>query len=255
MKTDPTTMPRPGLSLRHESGFACGSHRIFVESRVNYTNQSVGITPSKDVSLMAKRLFDIVISASTLVILAVPMALLALVVRLVLGSPVLFRQKRPGRHGRIFELVKFRTMLEKRDEAGELLPDEQRISRFGQMLRRTSLDELPELWNVLKGDMSLVGPRPLLIQYLPLYTEEQSRRHEILPGLTGHAQINGRNDLSWDDRFRLDVWYVDNRSFWQDLKILMMTFVKVLRAEGVSKKGFAVGAGGYFTGSEPNAKG
>lgn len=203
---------------------------------------------------MAKRLFDIVMSASALFILAVPMALLALVVRLVLGSPVLFRQKRPGRHGRIFELVKFRTMLEKRDAAGELLPDEQRLSRFGQMLRRTSLDELPELWNVLKGDMSLVGPRPLLPQYLPLYNEEQARRHEVLPGLTGHAQINGRNDLSWDDRFLLDVWYVDNRTFWLDLKILARTFVKVFQGEGVSKKGFAIGAGCYFIGSEPNAE-
>lgn len=255
MKAGPMIAPSLGARPLHKDGCDCRSQRICVENHANYTNPSGDITHSKDVSLMAKRFFDLVTSASALVILAVPIALLALVIRLVLGSPVLFRQQRPGRHGRIFELVKFRTMLEKRDAAGELLPDEQRISRFGQMLRRTSLDELPELWNVLKGEMSLVGPRPLLPQYLPLYTEEQARRHEVLPGLTGHAQVNGRNDLSWDERFLLDVWYVDNRSFWLDLKILMRTFVKVLRAEGVSKKGFAIGAGGYFTGSEPSAKG
>ena len=204
---------------------------------------------------MTKGLFDIVISASALFILAVPMALLALVIRLVLGSPVLFTQDRPGRHGKIFKLVKFRTMLDKRDAAGDLLPDEERVSRFGQMLRRTSLDELPELWNVLKGDMSLVGPRPLLTQYLPLYTEEQARRHEVLPGLTGFAQVNGRNELSWDDRFSIDVWYVDNRTFWLDLKVLTKTFVKVLQGDGVSKKGFAIGAGGYFMGSGSDSKG
>lgn len=203
---------------------------------------------------MAKRLFDILISASALFFLAIPMVLLVLAIRLALGSPVFFTQERPGRHGKIFKLVKFRSMLDKRDAAGELLPDEERVSRFGQMLRRTSLDELPELWNILKGDMSLVGPRPLLTQYLPLYSKEQARRHDVLPGLTGYAQINGRNELSWDDRFALDVWYVDNRTFWLDLKILFKTLAAVLQGEGVSKKGFAIGAGGAFMGSESNVK-
>lgn len=202
---------------------------------------------------MAKRLFDITVSASALFFMAIPMALLALAIRLKLGSPVFFTQDRPGRHGRIFKLVKFRTMLDTRDAAGELLPDEQRVSPFGQMLRRTSLDELPELWNILKGDMSLVGPRPLLTQYLPLYTEEQARRHDVLPGITGLAQISGRNELPWDDRFSMDVWYVDNRTFWLDLKILMTTVVKVWQGDGISKKGFDIGAS-CFMGSGSDAK-
>ena len=198
---------------------------------------------------MLKRLFDLVLSGSALFFLAIPMVFLALLIRLKLGSPVFFTQVRPGRDGKLFKLVKFRTMLDTRDAEGNLLPDEERISEFGLMLRRTSLDELPELWNILKGDMSFVGPRPLLTQYLPLYSKEQARRHDVSPGLTGLAQINGRNDLSWDDRFAMDVWYVDNRSFWLDLKILMRTFTKVFRGDGVSKEGHAIGAGGFFTGS------
>ena len=158
---------------------------------------------------MLKRLFDLVLSGSALFFLAIPMVFLALLIRLKLGSPVFFTQVRPGRDGKLFKLVKFRTMLDTRDAEGNLLPDEERISEFGLMLRRTSLDELPELWNILKGDMSFVGPRPLLTQYLPLYSKEQARRHDVSPGLTGLAQINGRNDLSWDDRFAMDVWYVD----------------------------------------------
>ena len=202
---------------------------------------------------MFKRLFDIVLSGSALFFLAIPMLFLALVIRRKLGSPVFFTQDRPGRNGKIFKLVKFRTMLDTRGADGELLPDEERISEFGLLLRRTSLDELPELWNVLKGDMSLVGPRPLLTQYLPLYTAEQARRHDVAPGLTGLAQVSGRNDLSWDDRFAMDVWYVDNRSFWLDLKIMARTLAKVVKGDGVSKKGHAIGAGGFFMGSKADA--
>ncbi len=198
---------------------------------------------------MLKRLFDLTLSGSALFFLAIPMAFLALLIRLKLGSPVFFTQVRPGRDGKLFKLVKFRTMLDTRDAQDNLLPDEQRISQFGLMLRKTSLDELPELWNILKGDMSFVGPRPLLTQYLPLYSKEQARRHDVSPGLTGLAQINGRNDLSWDDRFAMDVWYVDNRSLWLDFKILMQTFTKVFRGDGVSKEGHAIGAGGFFMGS------
>jgi lipopolysaccharide/colanic/teichoic acid biosynthesis glycosyltransferase len=182
----------------------------------------------------SKRLFDL-----TLVLLSLPLTvplagLVAALVRVLLGGPVLFAQDRPGLDGRIFRLVKFRTMTEARDWAGKLLPDEERLTRFGRFLRSTSLDELPELWNVLKGEMSLVGPRPLLVEYLPLYSDEQKRRHDVRPGLTGWAQVNGRNALSWDEKFALDVWYVDNRSFLLDLRILWMTLGRVLRREGIS---------------------
>lgn len=186
-----------------------------------------------------KRVVDVVLSALALVILSPMMLIIALVIRLTMGPPVLFRQQRPGLHGRPFTLYKFRTMTEARDEHGNLLPDEQRLTRLGRFLRSTSLDELPELWNVLKGDMSLVGPRPLLMEYLPLYTPEQARRHEVKPGLTGWAQVNGRNAISWEEKFKLDVWYVDNLSFWLDLKILALTLISVLRCYGVSAPGNA----------------
>ncbi len=188
---------------------------------------------------MTKRLFDVAVSSLLLFVLALPMALLAVLVWANFGRPVLFCQQRPGYHGRPFRLCKFRTMLDRRDAAGKLLPDAERLTPFGLWLRRTSLDELPELWNVLKGDMSLVGPRPLLMEYLPLYTAEQSRRHEVRPGITGWAQVNGRNALNWEEQFALDVWYVDNRSFWLDLKILWLTLLKVIRAEDISQPGHA----------------
>ena len=154
-----------------------------------------------------------------------------------MGSPVLFKQVRPGLRGRPFMMYKFRTMTDERDIQGRLLPDEQRLTKLGRFLRSTSLDELPELFNVLKGDMSLVGPRPLLMEYLPLYTPEQARRHEVRPGITGWAQVNGRNAISWEEKFRYDVWYVDNWSFWLDIKILWMTIVSVLKREGISAQG------------------
>jgi len=166
-------------------------------------------------------------------------ALVALAVRLALGRPLLFRQLRPGLGGRPFTLLKFRTMTEARDEDGRLLPDDQRLRRFGSFLRRTSLDELPELFNVLRGEMSLVGPRPLLMEYLDRYTPQQARRHEVKPGITGWAQVNGRNALTWEEKFELDVWYVDHMSSWLDVKILAMTVWKVLTGEGVSQPGHA----------------
>lgn len=188
---------------------------------------------------MAKRLFDIVFASILVVVLCPLMIAIALLVWASIGRPILFRQVRPGLHGVPFELIKFRTMTDERDGAGNLLPDASRLTRVGRMLRRSSLDELPELWNVLRGDMSLVGPRPLLMEYLPLYTPTQARRHEVRPGITGWAQINGRNELSWEERFKLDVWYVDNHSIWLDLRILWMTVVKVLKAEGISQAGHA----------------
>jgi len=186
---------------------------------------------------MIKRLLDIALAFIALALLLPVIALLALLVRIRLGSPVLFRQTRPGRHGQPFEMVKFRTMLDAVDAHGNPLPDDQRLTRLGNFLRSTSLDELPELWNVLKGDMSLVGPRPLLMEYLPLYSPEQARRHEVRPGVTGWAQVNGRNALSWDEKFKLDVWYVDNQSLWLDIKILFLTVKKVLVREGISADG------------------
>jgi sugar transferase EpsL len=174
-----------------------------------------------------------------ILLLAIPLAVLALSVRILLGRPVLFRQLRPGLHARPFALLKFRTMTDARDEHGHLLPDSVRLTRFGRLLRRTSLDELPELFNVIAGDMSLVGPRPLLMEYLPLYTPEQARRHEVRPGITGWAQVNGRNAISWEEKFRLDVWYVDNRSMLLDLRILYTTALKVLTAQGITQPGSA----------------
>ena len=188
---------------------------------------------------MLKRAFDIVVSAAALVVLSPLLGVTALLVRRRLGSPVLFRQQRPGLAGKPFRLVKFRSMTDARDAAGNLLPDGDRLPPFGRWLRATSIDELPELWNVLRGDMSLVGPRPLLMQYLPLYSPEQARRHEVRPGLTGFAQVEGRNALTWDQKFAADVWYVDNRGFWLDLKILWRTAAMVLKREGISAAGEA----------------
>jgi lipopolysaccharide/colanic/teichoic acid biosynthesis glycosyltransferase len=188
---------------------------------------------------MVKRLFDIAVSGLALIMLSPVLAVVAIGVRYKLGTPVLFRQVRPGLHCRPFELIKFRTMRDGKDTHGEPLPDAARMTRSGSFLRATSLDELPELWNVLKGEMSLVGPRPLLMDYLPLYSPSQLRRHEVLPGVTGLAQVSGRNALSWDERFALDVWYVDNRSFWLDLKILASTVAKVFQREGINAPGSA----------------
>lgn len=186
-----------------------------------------------------KRFFDLFLTCSGLLVIWPLILLLAVLVRFKLGSPVLFCQMRPGLNGKPFIMYKFRTMTDDRDSGGNLLPDSDRLTRFGTFLRGSSLDELPELINVLKGDMSLVGPRPLLMHYLPLYSPEQSRRHEVRPGITGWAQVNGRNAISWEEKFKLDVWYVDNQSFWLDLKILWMTFNKVFKREGISQEGQA----------------
>jgi sugar transferase EpsL len=194
---------------------------------------------SKRVQAYLKRVFDIVVSAVALTVLAPVMGLIALAVWRTMGRPVLFRQARPGLHGKLFVMYKFRTMRDLRDAEGKLLPDEARLTPFGRWLRATSLDELPELGNVLRGEMSLVGPRPLLMEYLDRYTPEQARRHEVKPGITGWAQIHGRNNLSWDERFKLDVWYVDNWSLWLDVKILWRTLWMVLRREGISAQGHA----------------
>lgn len=186
-----------------------------------------------------KRTFDTAVSLVGLLVLSPILLLVALLVRFRLGSPVIFAQDRPGFHGRTFRLYKFRTMTDARDVDGALLPDSDRLTCFGRFLRSTSLDELPELWNVLRGDMSLVGPRPLLVEYLDRYTPEQARRHEVRPGITGLAQVSGRNALSWEERFELDGWYVDNWTLWLDLKILAMTVWKVIRREGISSQGHA----------------
>lgn len=182
---------------------------------------------------------DIAVSLGGLIFLSPVLVVLAVLVRRKLGSPVLFRQQRPGLNGKIFTMYKFRTMTDKRDGEGNLLPDEDRLPSFGKFLRSTSLDELPELINVLKGDMSLVGPRPLLVQYLPRYSTFQARRHEVRPGITGWAQVNGRNAISWEEKFSLDVWYVDNASFILDLKILWITVLKIMKREGISQEGQA----------------
>ena len=195
-----------------------------------------------------KRIFDFVVALLGLLVLALPLLILIIMIRRKLGSPVFFRQVRPGLGGTSFEMVKFRTMTDAKGPDGQLLPDADRLTPFGRFLRSTSLDELPELWNVLKGDMSLVGPRPLLMEYLPLYTAEQARRHEARPGVTGWAQINGRNAISWEDKFSLDVWYVDNKSLWLDIKILWLTIKKVLIRDGISAAGEATMS--QFTGSK-----
>lgn len=186
-----------------------------------------------------KRIFDFAMALLGLTVLALPLLILIVLIRRKLGSPVFFRQVRPGLNGKPFEMVKFRTMTDERGPNGQLLPDAVRLTSFGRFLRSTSLDELPELWNVLKGDMSLVGPRPLLMEYLPLYSPEQARRHEVRPGVTGWAQVNGRNAISWEEKFELDVWYVDHQSLWLDIKILWLTVKKVLVREGISAAGDA----------------
>lgn len=196
---------------------------------------------------MIKRTFDVAASASALLLLSPVLLGVAYLVRKNLGSPVLFRQVRPGLNGKPFEMIKFRTMLDAVDEQGNVLPDDVRLTSFGRFLRSTSLDELPGLWNVLKGEMSLVGPRPLLMEYLPLYSKEQARRHEARPGVTGWAQVNGRNAISWDDKFALDVWYVDNQSLWLDIKIIFLTIKKVVVRDGISAEGEATMS--KFTGS------
>jgi lipopolysaccharide/colanic/teichoic acid biosynthesis glycosyltransferase len=195
-----------------------------------------------------KRFFDFLAASLALLLLALPLLALAWIIRRKLGSPVLFRQVRPGLHCKPFTMVKFRTMTDERGPDGALLSDAQRLTPFGRFLRASSLDELPELWNVLKGEMSLVGPRPLLMEYLPLYTPEQARRHEVRPGITGWAQVNGRNAISWADKFALDVWYVDHRSLWQDVQILWRTVRKVLVRDGISAEGEATMP--KFTGSK-----
>jgi len=184
-----------------------------------------------------KRLFDFIVALCVLLSLLPVIIVVAALIRFKLGSPVLFTQNRPGLNGDIFKMMKFRTMLDAKDKQGNLLPDDQRMTKFGSFLRSTSLDELPGLFNVLKGDMSLVGPRPLLVDYLPLYDKEQARRHNVRPGITGWAQVNGRNAISWEQKFELDVWYVDNQSIWLDFKILLLTIRKVFVREGISAEG------------------
>lgn len=186
---------------------------------------------------MMKRFFDIIVSASALVFISPMIVVIAFLVKSRLGTPILFCQVRPGLHGKLFKIVKFRTMRDANDTEGNLLPDDQRMTPFGRFLRSTSLDELPGLWNVLKGDMSLVGPRPLLVEYLPLYNTDQTRRHNVRPGITGWAQVNGRNAISWEEKFQLDVWYVDNQSFILDLKILVLTVKKVFVRDGITGDG------------------
>lgn len=188
---------------------------------------------------MTKRALDILGAGTGLIVFSPILIAISLMIRREMGSPVLFRQTRPGLHGEPFEMIKFRTMRDAHDAQGIPLPDGERLTRLGRFLRATSLDELPELWNVLRGEMSLVGPRPLLMEYLPLYSPEQARRHEARPGVTGWAQVNGRNAISWDEKFALDVWYVDNRGLWLDLKIIGLTLSKVLKRDGISAAGEA----------------
>lgn len=197
---------------------------------------------------MLKRLLDIIIASIALILLSPLYAFVAYKVKKNLGSPVLFRQVRPGLHGKPFEMIKFRTMKDAVDEYGNPLPDSERLTPFGQMLRSTSLDEMPELWNVIKGDMSIVGPRPLLMEYLPLYSPEQAKRHDVRPGMTGHAQVNGRNAIGWEEKFKLDTWYVENQSIWLDFKIMFKTVHKVLAKDDISAEGEATMT--RFTGSK-----
>lgn len=188
---------------------------------------------------MLKRLLDIIIASIALIMLSPLYAFVAYKVKKNLGSPVLFRQVRPGLHGKPFEMIKFRTMKDAIDERGNPLPDSERLTPFGKMLRSSSLDEMPELWNVIKGDMSIVGPRPLLMEYLPLYNKEQAQRHDVRPGMTGHAQVNGRNAIGWEEKFKLDTWYVENQSIWLDFKIMLKTVQKVIAKDDISAEGEA----------------
>lgn len=189
--------------------------------------------------ILLKRLFDLIFAVTLLVVFLPVIIVLTVTIRMFLGRPVIFTQLRPGLKGKPFSVYKFRTMTDKRNSIGELLPDVERMTRFGQFLRSTSLDELPGLWNVIQGDMSVVGPRPLLMEYLPLYNPDQARRHDVKPGLTGWAQVNGRNAINWDEKFRLDIWYVDNWSLWLDIKIILMTIKKVILRNDISAKGEA----------------
>lgn len=190
---------------------------------------------SKGVNKIVKRFFDFTVSIFAIILLSIPIIIVALIVRITIGSPVMFKQQRPGLNGKPFYINKFRTMTNEMNSKGELLPNEERMTKAGKVIRKLSLDELPQLFNVLKGEMSFIGPRPLLMEYLPLYNEEQARRHDVRPGITGWAQVNGRNNIRWEERFKLDVWYVDNRSFVLDIKILFMTVRKVFKTEGVNK--------------------
>lgn len=199
-----------------------------------------------------KRLLDVLAAGLGVVLLSPVILIVAWLIRRHLGRPALFRQTRPGLYGRPFQMIKFRTMRDAVDVMGNALPDDQRLTPFGRFLRSTSLDELPELWNVLKGDMSLVGPRPLLMEYLPLYTPKQARRYEVRPGVTGWAQVNGRNAISWEEKFALDIWYVDHRSFWLDVKIIWMTVMRVLRRDGINAAGEATMS--RFTGTAQEGK-
>lgn len=201
---------------------------------------------------MLKRLLDIVIASTALILLSPLYFYVAYKVKKNLGSPVLFRQVRPGLHGKPFEMIKFRTMKDALDEQGNPLPDSERLTPFGKMLRSTSLDEMPELWNVIKGDMSIVGPRPLLMEYLPLYNKEQAKRHDVRPGMTGHAQVNGRNAISWEEKFKLDTWYVENQSIWLDFKIMLKTVKKVIAKDDINEAGEATMT--KFTGSASEEK-
>jgi sugar transferase EpsL len=196
----------------------------------------------------SKRLFDIIFSLLAIILFSPILLLIALLVRMFIGSPILFRQQRPGHKGHPFFIHKFRTMTDRLDSNGNLLPDAKRLTPLGHFLRTLSLDELPELFNILRGEMSFVGPRPLLMQYLPLYSPEQARRHEVVPGLTGWAQVNGRNTLTWPDKFKYDIWYVDHWTFWLDIKIILMTVLKVFNREGISQKGQATTE--YFKGEQ-----
>ena len=205
---------------------------------------------SQKLPALVKIAFDRTVSLIALIILSPVIFVTALAVALSMGFPLLFRQRRPGFRGRPFTLYKFRTMTDSRDESGHLLPDQVRLTRVGKLLRSLSLDELPQLWNVLCGDISLVGPRPLLMEYLDRYTPEQARRHDVLPGITGWAQVNGRNDLTWEEKFTLDVWYVDHYTFWLDIKILMLTVLTVFRRDGISQTGHAT-AGAFLGNSGP----
>jgi len=197
--------------------------------------------------MMSKRVFDLTLICVASLVLIPAIFILVLLVFFAFGRPIIFKQQRPGLMSKPFYIYKFRTMSTEKDSRGELLSDAERLTKFGRLLRSSSLDELPSLWNVLKGDMSLVGPRPLLMEYISLYNTEQARRHEVKPGITGWAQVNGRNAISWEDKFKFDVWYVDNRSFWLDLKILLLTIKKVLYRDGISAKGEATMT--RFTGS------
>ncbi|WP_104503965.1 sugar transferase [Acinetobacter indicus] len=201
---------------------------------------------------MLKRIIDITIASTALILLSPVYLIVAHKVKKNLGSPVLFRQVRPGLHGKPFEMIKFRTMKDALDAEGNPLPDSERLIPFGKMLRATSLDEMPELWNVIKGDMSIVGPRPLLMEYLPLYNEQQAKRHNVRPGITGYAQVNGRNAISWENKFELDTWYVENQSLWLDFKIMLKTIKKVIAKDDISAEGEATMS--KFTGTPEQKK-